>query len=162
MAFHRLDDALGKLVKEMQTLVLDDVVEGARPQHAGGEFFVSLACDHENGDEYAFPVQPLQEVAPLHVFQELIQDHQIEGFMSQDDEGVRARPTALDLVAGTLQTPAHQQGVLVVILDQEQPQCFVHHTGPRKAVGTRNVIVTAVPWPRAERTRIAPPLAARR
>src|SRR5262249_24753588 len=83
-----------------------------------------------------------------------------EGAVAQDDQGVGGGAAARHLVAGPLQALADEQGDVVVVLDQEQPQ-HVGHRSPSSArapsAESPMVTMTAQPRPGPEAARRVPP-----
>src|SRR5262249_10157472 len=108
--------------------------------------------EHRDGD--ALTGKALEQLQTLHVGQEIVEQDQVKGSLRKDDEGVGAGPAAEDLVVGTFEGLADEQGDVIVILDQEQPQDITHDwllaqagslPRSRSRIGSRSV--TVVPSP---------------
>src|SRR5262249_20261382 len=76
----------------------------------------------------------------------VVEQGEVELGLAQDDEGVRGGAAARDAVPRPLQAAAHEQGVVLVVLDEEKVQrlgrgAFGHHAPPaRRAGGVRRKV----------------------
>src|SRR5207302_1607216 len=100
-----------------------------------------------------FAAQRMQEIQPLHVGEVIVEQHQVERAMPQDNEGISTGATTDHLMARPLQALANEQGFVVVVFNQEQSQAIGHVLAPNPS----NVTVKMLPLPGSDWALTVPP-----